>query len=83
MTLKNVPKFVQTTTPIEDKLTCIVQECVQLRKQSKISVVELSKWIQVDRRRIADFEKGKFDIYLAEKILGYYGKTLTFKTCLY
>ena len=83
MTLKDVQKFVQTTTPIQDKLDCIVLECVQSRKQSKLSVVELAKWLKIDRRKITAFEKGKFDIYLAEKILGFYGKTLTFNIKLY
>ena len=83
MTLKDVPKFVQTTTPIQDKLDNIVLECVQSRKQSKLSVVELAKWLKIDRRKITAFEKGKFDIYLAEKILGFYGKTLTFNIKLY
>ena len=83
MTLKDVQKFVQTTTPIQDKLDSIVLECVQSRKQSKLSVVELAKWLKIDRRKITAFEKGKFDIYLAEKILGFYGKTLTFNIKLY
>ena len=83
MTLKDVPKFVQTTEPIQSKLDNIVLECVQLRKRSKESVVELSKWLEVDRRKITSFEKGKFDIYLAEKILGWYGKTLTIDCVLY
>ena len=83
MTFKDVPEFVQTTTPIQDKLNVIVQECVQSRKQSKESVVELAKWLEIDRRKITAFEKGKFDIYLAEKILGWYGKTLTLNCILY
>ncbi len=69
MTLKDVQKPVQ----LENQINSIVQKCVQLRKQSKESVSELSKWLEVDRRKISDFEKGKFDIYLAEKILNWYG----------
>ncbi len=69
MTLKDVQEPVQ----LENQINSIVQKCVQLRKQSKESVVELSKWLEVDRRKIADFEKGKFDIYLSEKILNWYG----------
>ena len=83
MTIKDVPEFVQTTIPIQDKINAIIHECVQLRKGSKESVVELSKWLRLDRRKITAFEKGKFDIYLAEKILGYYGRTLTINFKLY
>ena len=73
MTLKDVQEPVQ----LEDSLNMIVQECVRLRKQSNESIVELSKWLDIDRRKIMNFEKGKFDIYLAKKILNWYGKELT------
>ena len=72
MTFKNVQKQL----PIDLKIDDIVQECVRLRKEAKESIVELAEGLQVDRRKIAAFEKGKFDIYLADRILLAYGKTL-------
>ena len=69
MTFKNV----QETEQLEKRLSIICQECVRLRKESKESVLELSKWIKIDRRKIAEFEKGKFNIHLAELILNWYG----------
>ncbi len=69
MTFKNVKEPVQ----LEKKILLICQECVRLRKESKESVSELSKWIKIDRRKIAEFEKGKFNIHLAELILNWYG----------
>jgi len=72
MTFKDVQKHV----PIDIKIDGIVQECVRLRKESKDSVVQLAEGLQVDRRKITAFEKGKFDIYLADRILLAYGKRL-------
>jgi len=83
MTIKDVQEDVQHTAPIQDKINTIVQECVRLRKESKDSVVQLAEGLQLDRRNIAAFEKGKFDVYLAERILLAYGKTLTLNFCLY
>jgi len=79
MTFNDVQKHVQLEIKIQD----IVQECVRLRKEAKESVVQLAEGLQVDRRKIAAFEKGKFDIYLAERILLAYGKTLTLNYSLY
>ena len=76
MTFKDVQEDVQTHKTIQYKIDLIVQECVHLRKQSKDSVVQLAEGLQVDRRKISAFEKGKFDIYLADRILLAYGKTL-------
>ena len=76
MTYKDVQEPVQNTKSIREQTNSIVQKCVQLRKLSKESVVELSKWLEIDRRKITTFEKGKFDIYLAEKILNWYGQKL-------
>ena len=67
---------VQEPVQLEKQTESIVQKCVQLRKQSKESVVELSKWLDIDRRKITTFEKGKFDVHLADKILNWYGKQL-------
>lgn len=83
MTFEDVQEYVQTTAPIQDKIDYIVQECVRLRKESKDSVVQLAEGLQLDRRKIAAFEKGKFDIYLADRILLAYGKTLTINFKLY
>jgi len=76
MTYKDVQEPVQNTKSIREQTNSIVQKCVQLRKLSKESVVELSKWLEIDRRKITAFEKGKFDVYLAEKILNWYGQKL-------
>ena len=76
MTFKDVQEDVQTYKTIQYKIDLIVQECVHLRKQSKDSVVQLAEGLQVDRRKISAFEKGKFDIYLADRILLAYGKRL-------
>ena len=67
---------VQEPVQLEKQTESIVQKCVQLRKQSKESVVELSKWLDIDRRKITTFEKGKFDVHLEDKILNWYGKQL-------
>jgi len=83
MTYSDVQEHVQTTAPIQDKIDAIVQECVRLRKEAKDSVVQLAEGLQLDRRKIAAFEKGKFDVYLADRILLAYGKTLTLNFCLY
>ena len=72
MTFKDIQEPVQLKIQIEN----IVHKCVQLRKDNKESVVELSKWLQVDRRKITSFEKGKFDLLLAERILNWYNKNL-------
>ena len=79
MYFSDVQKHVQ----LEVKINDIVQECVRLRKEAKESVVELAEGLQIDRRKIASFEKGKFDIYLADRILLAYGKTLTINYNLY
>ena len=79
MDFSDIQKHVQ----IEVKINDIVQECVRLRKESKDSVVQLAEGLQLDRRKIAAFEKGKFDIYLAERILLAYGKTITINFKLY
>jgi len=76
MTYKDVQENVQNTKLLTEQINDIVQKCVQLRKLSKESVVELSKWLDIDRRKITAFEKGKFDVYLAEKILNWYGQQL-------
>mgnify|MGYP003128521591 CR=1 FL=1 len=76
MTIKDVPKGVQLAYGLEDSQDMIIQKCVQLRKDAKESVVELSKWLDLDRRKIHNFEKGKFSFYLANVILEYYGKQL-------
>ena len=83
MTFTDVQEDVQPQSPIQEKLDAIVQECVQLRKESKESVVQLAEGLQVDRRKIAAFEKGKFDVYLADRILLAYGKTLILNIELY
>ena len=69
MTYKDVQENVQNIKSIREQTNSIVQKCVQLRKLSEESVVEFSKWLEIDRRKITAFEKGKFDIYLAERIL--------------
>jgi len=74
MTYKDVQENVQNTKLLTEQINDIVQKCVQLRKLSKESVVELSKWLDIDRRKITAFEKGRFDIYLAGKILNWYGQ---------
>ena len=76
MTIKDVPKNAHLAYGLEDSEDMIVQKCVQLRKNAKDSVVELSKWLELDRRKIHNFEKGKFSFYLANVILEYYGKQL-------
>ncbi len=76
MTYKDVQEPVQNIKSIREQTNSIVQKCVQLRRLSKESVVELSKWLEIDRRKITAFEKGKFDVYLAEKILNWYGQKL-------
>ena len=83
MTFIDVQEDVQHTAQIQDKIDAIVQECVRLRKEAKDSVVQLAEGLQVDRRKITAFEKGKFDIYLAERILLVYGKTITINFKLY
>ena len=76
MTIKDVPKGVQLAYGLEDSQDMIIQKCVQLRKDAKESVVELSKWLDLDRRKLHSFEKGKFNFDLANIILEYYGKQL-------
>ncbi len=76
MTIKDIPKTVHLSYGLKDSESMIIQKCVQLRKNSKDSVVELSKWLDLDRRKIHNFEKGKFNFYLANVILEYYGKQL-------
>ena len=76
MTYKDVQENVQNIKSIREQTNSIVQKCVQLRKLSEESVVELSKWLDIDRRKITAFEKGKFDVYLSEKILNWYGQKL-------
>tara|TARA_R110002012_G_scaffold300532_1_gene500378 strand:+ start:300 stop:545 length:246 start_codon:yes stop_codon:yes gene_type:complete len=76
MTIKDVPKDVQLAYGLEDSQDMIIQKCVQLRKDAKESVVELSKWLDLDRRKLHSFEKGKFNFDLANIILEYYGKQL-------
>jgi len=76
MTYKDVQENVQNTKSLTEQINDIVQKCVQLRRLSKESVVELSKWLDIDRRKITAFEKGKFDVYLSEKILNWYGQQL-------
>ena len=83
MTFEDVQEDVQHTAQIQDKIDVIVQECVRLRKEAKDSVVQLSEGMQLDRRKIADFEKGKFDIYLADRILLVYGKTISLNFKIY
>ncbi len=83
MTFEDVQENAHKHKCIQEKLGVIVQECVRLRKESKDSVVQLAEGLQVDRRKIASFEKGKFDIDLADRILLAYGKTLTFKINIY
>ena len=75
MTFTDVQESVQLETQIKN----IVQQCVQLRKQHNESIVELAKWLHIDRRKITSFEKGKFDLLLAEKILNWYDKKLKLK----
>lgn len=67
---------VQEPVQLEIKIKMIVHKCVQLRKDNNESIVELSKWLQIDRRKITSFENSKFDLLLAEKILNWYGKSL-------
>tara|TARA_R110002020_G_scaffold59128_2_gene161539 strand:- start:2035 stop:2286 length:252 start_codon:yes stop_codon:yes gene_type:complete len=73
MTIKDVPKDVQLAYGLEDSQDMIIQKCVQLRKDAKESVVELSKWLDLDRRKLHSFEKGKFNIDLAQLVLNWYG----------
>lgn len=83
MYFSDVQEDVQHTEQIQDKIDYIVQECVRLRKEAKDSVVQLAEGLQLDRRKISAFEKGKFDIYLADRILLAYGKTITINYKLY
>lgn len=64
---------VQKSVQMEIQINNIVQKCVQLRKENKYSIVELSKVLKIDRRVVSAFEKGRFNIYLADNILGYFG----------
>jgi hypothetical protein len=61
---------------LQFQLNEIVQDCVQLRKEAKDTILELSKWLNIDRRKLANFEKGYFDIELTNSILNYYNQKL-------
>lgn len=67
---------VQKSVQLEIQLTEIVHKCVQLRKKYKYTIIELAKTLELDRRVISDFEKGKFNIFLADNILSYFGHDL-------
>jgi CRISPR/Cas system Type II protein with McrA/HNH and RuvC-like nuclease domain len=61
---------------LEKQLVDIINKCIVLRIDNKYTIIELSKILELDRRHISDFEKGKFNIYLADNILGYFGVNL-------
>lgn len=67
-----VPKSVQ----LQSEWNNVVQECVQLRKDNKITILELAKDFKVDRRKLMKFEKGEINLNIADQYLSYFGKTL-------
>jgi len=67
---------VQKTVFIKDQTEFIIEECTKLRISKKESVVDLSNYLGIDRRKIYNFEKGKFNLKLAEAILNFYDLTL-------
>ena len=69
-------KKVQKGVSFNKNKDYVVQKCVLIRKHNKESVSELAKWLDVDKRKIYRFEKGNFNLELANKILNWYGKSL-------
>jgi transcriptional regulator with XRE-family HTH domain len=73
---------VQESVQMKYQTNIIVQKCVHLRKDNKYTILELSKVLEIDRRKISDFEKGKFNLDLAYYILSYFGYDLLIWECL-
>jgi transcriptional regulator with XRE-family HTH domain len=67
---------VQESEQIQKQIDEIIQKCVHLRKKDNCTILQLSKILELDRRQISDFEKGKFNIFLADNILSYFGYDL-------
>ena len=50
---------VQNYVQFKSQYDTIVQECVLARNESKLTQKFVAEWIEVDRRRVIEFEKSK------------------------
>jgi len=67
---------VQKEAQLSIQIDFVIQQCVQERKSKKESISELARWLEIDRRKIMDLEKGKFNLIIANTILNWYGKEI-------
>ena len=71
--------IVQTSEHFRNQYTLIVEYCVQLRKEAEMSILSLSKDLEIDRRKLSNFEKLKiFDMALSSNIMEYFNDEITF-----
>jgi predicted transcriptional regulator len=67
---------IQESVHLDVQTNEIIHKCVQLRKKYNYTILELSKILEIDRRKISSFEKGGFSLNLADIILSYFGHNL-------
>lgn len=55
---------VTKTTPLDKQCNEIVTKLIELRKQANFSQQFIAEWLGVSRKKLSEFENGKFDFKL-------------------